>query len=155
MSKSIILGIDPGIKGALAVIEDGCVTKILDMPMSRIDGRPFIEGSILFRWISDLPKTTQVWMEYIVPYPRQNVKSTFTQARMVGSVEAILYAADFKSINYVRPKEWQSASDKKGHDKKESIVRAKELFKQSAELFTTDGRAEAALIGFYGIINKE
>lgn len=142
----LILGIDPGHTGAVALIDsEGNLLEIWDTPLigKEYDIRGM--GNILR---DNLPHGCAIELQHAMP--RQGVTSTFTTGYGYGLWTAFLYAYGIKH-DVVRAQDWKKALGiPAGSDKSESVAAAQRLF-PSGE-FTgpkggiKDGRADAALI---------
>jgi crossover junction endodeoxyribonuclease RuvC len=144
----MILGIDPGKSGALAIV-DGSTVAVHDVPC--IGGKPdFTAWAKL--WMIHLPWASHVWIEDVHSMPKQGVSSTFDFGRSYGFVIGLV-AASGTPYSFVRPQEWRkTAGLVNGAAKGASRLRAKQLW-PSVDYFDRakdDGRAEAALIAFHG-----
>jgi crossover junction endodeoxyribonuclease RuvC len=150
-----VIGIDPGLKGAIALIRSGDLIDALDMPLldGQVDGAVICEFIRRQGFILGLHHTVpQVWIEKVHSMPKQGVTSVFTFGQAYGIAIGAAQASG-ATINYARPQEW------KGHfglsaDKKESSALARDLFPDHLDRFKRvkdNGRAEAALIALYGL----
>lgn len=137
-----IVGIDPGLTGALALLhEEGL--DVADMPV--VDGRvnPYGLTEILVGWGA----VDQVVVESQQAYPRQGVSSSFRTGVGYGAVLGVLAVLQRRLVHVTAGK-WTNdlrvGSDKDAHRR-----RAMELFPEHASLFARkkdDGRADAVLI---------
>lgn len=141
---TMILGIDPGRKGALALLdsETGRVA-CTDMPETTAALHDFIAG---------LPIIHCAWLEQLHAGPVMGSKSV---AAMFESYGVLKGALAWRSIpiNTVRPSVWKQKLNCPA-DKGGAIRRAAEIFPDDAHqwpLKKHDGRAEAALIAWYGL----
>ncbi len=91
----MIVAIDPGISGGLAVIHDN-----LD-----IEAQPFDENKYL-KILRTIPPGTEVHIEKVSSMPGQGVKSMFTFGRNFGWCEGVCRANNL-SVVHVPPKQWQ------------------------------------------------
>jgi crossover junction endodeoxyribonuclease RuvC len=155
---SFVIGIDPGISGAIAVFEDGKLDAVIDMPTLELDS-----GKTKKRHISaiGLVRILETWMlvsdgqahvvtERVHARPGQGVSSMFNFGRSTGIIEGVVAAMHFPST-YVTPAAWTKAVGRAA-GKDASRMRAMELFPTRAELFKRakdDGRADAALIAYW------
>jgi hypothetical protein len=172
------LGIDPGIKGAIAVIsESGELAQCESFPtvkektpkgrnMSRTDLKRLKE---LFLELSKLGKV-HITIEKPILMPGQNVSSTFNNGKSHGIVLTLLevYFPD-SVVDIISCKEWQDElidnrtvieskirRDRRKALKMDSIAKAIELFpdahfkKSSKSKVDSDGMTDAALIAYYG-----
>jgi Holliday junction resolvasome RuvABC endonuclease subunit len=135
----ITIGIDPGVNGAIAWIQDGkpCVEK---MPETLADLWDLVV-SIKFG------NECQAYIEAVHSSPQQGVKSAFTFGQGYGRLEMALTAAGIP-FERVSPQKWQKAMGclTKG-DKNVSKRKAQEMFPQ---LKITHATADALLIAEYG-----
>lgn len=154
----IILGIDPGKTGAVATFgENGKLFRVNDMPMIEVlisgKPRPVQDASALADMIDGLAgETTHAFVEHVQAMPRDGGVGAFSFGQGFGQIIGIL-AAYRIPYTLVRPAAWKK---KMGltTDKGLSRITATRLFPEHAHLFRFvkhDGRAEAALIGLYGI----
>lgn len=153
----MILGIDPGLDGALALYQPsvGTIHEILDMPTfslkrGKTNKREIdLDGVVQFL-TTHREGISTAFIELVGPMPQQGVVSTYQFGRGVGQLEGILAAMEF-NVAYLTPQKWQAHSKmRKGKDG--SIKRARELFPDSTTLFTKGkhGRSDAALIAWVG-----
>lgn len=152
----MIVGIDPGASGAIAFFDPKAGTlDVHDMPVMEIERsgktKREISPTLLANILHDDFGHNIVWIEKVGAMPGQGVSSMFQFGRGVGMIEGVI-AAEGLSLNYVTPQAWQKAVGVRG-GKDGSRLRAVELFPKYANLFARkkdDGRAEAALIAWYG-----
>lgn len=166
MSRAI-LGIDPGLHGALARYwpETGRL-QILDIPTLDVGKKGsrklVVDEYALARLVDDWAGVVDcAWLEQVnampsIPGPdgeRRSMgsASAFNFGRTYGLIRGIL-AANFLTIHDVAPVTWKRALKVTG-DKDHARLRASALFPRHAELWPRkrdDGRAEAAMIALYG-----
>jgi crossover junction endodeoxyribonuclease RuvC len=110
---SMIVGIDPGIDGAIAVLVHHGDVRIYDMPSCTKDrgkGRQ-VDALALARLFMVLPEEPDmVVCEKVASTPQMGVTSAFSFGRSVGVVEGIL-AARMWPVMYVRPQQDGSGPD--------------------------------------------
>ncbi len=140
----IILGIDPGVQGALALFDRG-------------------ENRVT---VHDMPDTTDTLSELVASFPRVagcmiekpfypkviGTKNVAKIAEAYGRIKAVLFFHGI-AIREVAPKDWKAALNL-SDSKAASRQRAGEFFPDDAHqwrLAKHDGRAEAALIAWYGL----
>ena len=153
----IILGIDPGLSGALAFIdtEEGVVT-IHDMPVVEIvrNGKEKREVSahLVADIVSGCPKQiAAAYVERVGGMTGQGVTSVFSFGRSAGILEGVLAACGVP-YTLVPPQTWQKAVGIRG-GKDGSREQAMQRFPNQSSLFSRkkdDGRADATLIAVYG-----
>jgi len=155
---SLYVGIDPGLSGAIAVfdLKNGKLT-IHDMPTMEIRVGKSNKNVISERQlvtILDEPKGAVAFCEKVNAMPGQGVTSMFNFGMGFGIVRGVLAALGY-GYTLVTPAQWKK---KLGvpQGKDGSRHRAMELFPAYAELFRRkkdDGRAEAALIAYWGAVH--
>lgn len=148
-----IIGVDPGLTGALALLSGSDFVAVVDMPTLRIGKRTVIDhygvARIVDGWMGG-PKLT-AWVEYVASSPQMGRASAFNFGQGFGVVIGVL-AANFIPINMVTPPSWKTAMKARG-EKDESRARAQTIWPAYSGLFSRvkdHGRADAALIGLYG-----
>lgn len=151
----IVAGIDPGKTGALSILYDNGVVRSFDVPMIKLKGK---EKPAWSEWASgwstalDMLGPDMIMIEDISARPGQGVTSMFTFGRTLGFAHALATSAK-APIHFVTPSVWKGKLGLLNSDKNASREKARTLFPRSAELFNLvkhDGRAEAALLAYYG-----
>jgi crossover junction endodeoxyribonuclease RuvC len=150
------LGIDPGIRGGLAVVNDGNGVGILidaiDIPTVGSGARERVDVLAVRDWIQRLePSFTLI--ERAQAMPRQGASSGFKFGRATGSLEATVVLCEIP-LEIIEPVTWKRFWRLPAKDKEHSRQRALELFPTAHALLARKrdhGRAEAALIALYGI----
>ena len=107
----IIFGIDPGVSGAISVLENKKIIEIFDMP-TMIDGKKNkrqINGSevtnIIKKRLND-GKEVIVVVEHVNAMPGQGVTSMFNFGQSFGVIKGICSALSLP-IYFVRPTKWK------------------------------------------------
>ena len=153
----IILGIDPGLTGALVFYNTADRTvSVHDMPTVAVTrnnkSKNEVSPMMVANVISEMPdKIVAAYLERVNAMPGQGVSSVFSFGRSSGIIEGVLAAFDIPTT-LVIPQKWQKAMDVRG-GKDGSRERAMQLLPASADQFKLkkhDGRADAALIAIYG-----
>tara|TARA_B100000287_G_C20084309_1_gene563694 strand:- start:14 stop:508 length:495 start_codon:yes stop_codon:yes gene_type:complete len=109
----LIIGIDPGISGAICFFENDEVKEVIDMP-SMADGKKNkrqINGQQIFNEISsrikNIPiKEIRVVIEQVSAMPGQGVTSMFNFGQSFGVLKGICSAMQL-SMHFVRPAKWK------------------------------------------------
>ena len=146
------VGIDPGSKGALAIIDsEGDVADIIDLSN---DVGPYV--NLCYRFGEEYFRDYYVAVEDVCGRPGQSCAANTTFMKLAGYAELL---GSFMSTEYlkVKPQTWKkyfgliSKGLTKTQRKHLSIELAKELFPSVALQLTAskDGRAEALLIAEY------
>jgi len=150
---TLIVGIDPGLTGAVAVLDPaGELERLADLPVIR-DGRlAWVNGgalqSILMEVLQGRPARAIV--ERVSAMPRQGVASAFTFGVTFGSILAVLQARCI-AIELVTAAVWKRGLGLSS-DKRASLDKARLLY-PGAELRLAkhEGRAEALLLAHYAL----
>ena len=157
----MIIGIDPGLNGAIAMFDEhtGKILNIIDMPVeskatkgNRIDARELLQIIDMIRTHAEtFGIATGVVIEMVNAMPKQGVTSSFNFGEGYGVLRCAVSTTDWPIV-YVSPNKWKKALGLTGKDKSYSITKAKELMPDAAQFLTLkkhDGRAEAALIAYW------
>ena len=147
-----ILGIDPGIHGALALVEivDGAapqLVNVLDVPVIGAGAKERVNTMLVRDWLAQR-NPDHALIERAGSMPKQGVASTFKYARAVGSLETVVACSDIP-YSIIEPAVWKRFHHLTGKDKETARQRALQLFPNAHALFARKKdhqRAEAALI---------
>ena len=147
----IVMSIDPGLSGALAVFIDDVLIDVVDMPTHELTRNGKAKRQVA---ASDLAgiftqhDPRHVIVEKVSAMPGQGVTSMFSFGRSLGVVEGIIAAYNIP-VTYVTPGVWTKGIGR-GAGKDASRSRACELYPSQQQRFARvkdDGRADAVLIG--------
>jgi crossover junction endodeoxyribonuclease RuvC len=151
----MIVGIDPGLSGAIALYDGVNGTlEVHDMPVVEMLRNGKKKREVVAALVADLVAgrgITAAYLERVGAMPGQGVTSMFSLGRSVGIIEGVLGAYEIP-VTIVPPKTWQKALDVRD-GKDGARERAMALFPQHSAQFKRvkdDGRADATLIAFYG-----
>jgi crossover junction endodeoxyribonuclease RuvC len=154
---TVILGVDPGIRGGLAIVAIGanavpCLVDAIDIPVAGVGANERVDGFAIRNWIvKHAPRHALV--ERAQAMPKQGASSGFKYGRAVGAIEAVIACCEIP-LTIVEPSLWKKFHGLRGGDKETSRQRALQLFPVAHALLTRKcdhGRAEAALIALYGL----
>ena len=161
----LIIGIDPGISGAICFFENGEVKDVIDMP-TMAEGKKNkrqINGRQIFNEISsrinkyDL-KNVNIIVEQVSAMPGQGVTSMFNFGQSFGIIKGICSAMQLP-IFFVRPAKWKKHFDLINSQKDSSRTKAIEMFPKVSSILSKKkdaNKAEAILIAsFYENITKK
>lgn len=151
-----IVGIDPGLSGAVAVYDrfEKKLAVAFDMPTFTTpeDGKRYIHPKELHSQLLPYALSTALCViEDVGPRPDEGVVSVFRFGFVTGAAHGVVASLNIP-IFKVRPQIWKSLMNL-DHDKNKSRLMAIEKFHASADLFRRkkdDGRAEAALLAVFG-----
>ena len=154
----LIIGIDPGISGAICFFENGEVKNIIDMP-SMAEGKKNkrqINGNQLFNEITNNIKNISksnicVVVEQVSAMPGQGVTSMFNFGQSFGVIKGICSAMQLP-IYFVRPAKWKKYFNLIKTEKEASRTKAIEIFPYISSKLSKkkdSNKAEAILIASY------
>ncbi len=160
----LIIGIDPGITGAICFFENGELKDVIDMPTmaSGNKNKKQINGSQVFNEISFRAKkhkseNISVIVEQVSAMPGQGVTSMFNFGQSFGVIKGVCAAMQLP-IYFVRPAKWKKYFDLINSQKDSSRVRAIEMFPKFSAMLSRkkdSNKADAILIANYHINNQE
>lgn len=162
MNAPYILGIDPGLSGALAVVEITTqrLVEIKRMPVSVVNKQNRLNGADLAAWVGLLSNLQRIHFTYIEDvHSRPRQAGQFQFGLNTGILHGLLYA-NFIPFATVSPMKWKAhygirrtGGETKADKKSEARELAMQLWPDMAHEFKRvkdDGAAEAALIALYG-----
>ena len=153
-----IIGIDPGISGALCFMEHGKIIDVIDMP-SMADGKKSkkqVNGSQVVNEIKRYTKDkkiedVKVIIEHVSAMPGQGVTSMFNFGQSFGILKGICSAMQL-SVYFVRPAKWKKYFNLINSEKDASRTRAIEIFPYYSSHLSRkkdSNKADAILIASY------
>jgi crossover junction endodeoxyribonuclease RuvC len=152
----IVCGIDPGIRGGLAVVDSadgvGVLVDAIDILVVGAGAKERVDVAAIRDWI-DRFKPALVLIERAQAMPHQGGSSGFKYGRSVGALEAAVVLSAIP-LEIVEPSAWKRYWHLPGKDKERARQRALELFPNAHALLARKmdhGRAESALLALYGI----
>ena len=130
----IIIGIDPGISGAICFFEDGKVTDIVEMP-NMAEGKKNkrqVNGAQIYNEISSRIKNfnkedIKVVIEQVSAMPGQGVTSMFNFGQSFGILKGICSAMQL-STYFIRPAKWKKYFNLINSEKDASRTKAIQIF---------------------------
>jgi crossover junction endodeoxyribonuclease RuvC len=146
VSVTRIIGCDPGITGALALLHNQSVVHLADMPI--IDGQ--VDCYTLTALLADWGAVDRVVVEVQQAMPRQGVSSTFRTGANYGRILGVLAALE-RPVTHVRASVWTQAL-RVGPDKNAHRRRCQDEWPYIAGQYARvkdDGRADACLIALW------
>ncbi len=161
MGIDVIVGVDPGLSGAICfMLSDGTYESVHDIPiMAKGKGKSRVKNQInapaLAKLIQnelmnmDGIRMAKVYLERVSSMPGQGVASVFSLGDTAGALRGIIGALGIP-MELVAPQVWKKYY-RLGKDKEISRAKAIELYPQAPlELKRFHNRAEAILIARYG-----
>jgi len=162
----LIIGIDPGISGAICFFEDGEVKEIIDMPVMA-DGKknkrqingPQVYNEILKRINKFQKKDIIVVIEQVSAMPGQGVTSMFNFGQSFGVLKGICSAMQL-SMFFIRPAKWKKYFGLIKTEKDASRTKVIEIFPYISSQLSRkkdSNKADAILIAsfFYNTYKKQ
>ena len=153
-----IIGIDPGISGAICFFEDGKILDVIEMP-SMAEGKKNkrqVNGAQIYNEIKKRVKIVQrgkicVVIEQVSAMPGQGVTSMFNFGQSFGVVKGICAAMQIP-MHLVRPAKWKKYFNLLKTEKEASRTKAIEIFPQIAHMLSKKkdvNKADAILIASF------
>ena len=154
----IIVGIDPGISGALCFFSNGNVIDVIDMP-TMAEGKKSkkqVNGRQIFNEILNIKNTfaghkINVVVEQVSAMPGQGVTSMFNFGQSFGVIKGICSAMELP-IFYVRPAKWKKYFNLINAEKDASRTKVIEMFPKISQKMSRkkdNNKADAILIAKY------
>jgi len=154
----IIFGIDPGVSGAISILENKKVIEVFEMP-TMIDGKKNkkqVNGSQLTNIIKEKlneykEKEFVVVVEHVNAMPGQGVTSMFNFGQSFGVIKGICSALSLP-IYFVRPIKWKKYFNLIKTNKDASRTKVIEIYPQISDKISRkkdSNKADAILIARY------
>ena len=127
-----IIGIDPGLSGAIAILENNKVSNIFDIPVmteGKKNKRQLNSALLvnLLRENIDKEEEVAVVVEQVNAMPGQGVTSMFNFGQTFGAIKGICAALEFP-IYFVRPSKWKKHFELINSSKDSSRTKAIEMY---------------------------
>ena len=130
----IIIGIDPGIKGAICILKDGKILDVFDMPIMPVGkkNKSQVNGSQIYNeikkaTINEEKTNIQVVIEEVSAMPGQGVTSIFNFGQSFGVLKGIFSAMQIP-MDFVSPVKWKKHFNLINTQKDSSRTKAIEFF---------------------------
>jgi crossover junction endodeoxyribonuclease RuvC len=151
LSIMSIVGIDPGLHGAVAILDPEAGTlSTFAMPTYRRGEKNYVDavrlaGALRNRGI------THGFIEDVFAMPDQGVVSMFTFGEGKGVLRGVLAGLEIEEV-MVTPAKWK-ADLRTSADKKHTKLLARRLFPDCGKQLSSEGKCEAALIALWGVLS--
>ena len=151
-----IIGIDPGLSGGIAILDDLKISDIFDMPIMS-EGKKNKNQLNSAQLVNILNKhvlkkeNTFVIVEQVSAMPGQGVTSMFNFGQTIGSIKGICAALGLP-IFYVRPAKWKKHFELINSSKDASRTKVIEMYPSISPRLTKKkdvNKADAILIARY------
>ena len=160
----IIVGIDPGIAGAICFFYNGKVIDVIDMPTmaegkknkKQVNGRQIYNEIMLIK-NKFMNEKMSVIVEQVSAMPGQGVTSMFNFGQSFGVLKGVCAAMQLP-IFFVRPAKWKKYYDLINSQKDSSRVKAIEMFPKFSSMLSRKkdtNKADAILIANYHLNSQE
>jgi len=157
----IIVGIDPGVSGAISIIRDGKISMIYDMPIM-LDGTKSKRqinaaelANIFFQ--EKIGEDDKIILESVSAMPGQGVTGMFSFGQSFGVIKGVCAALKLP-LHLVRPVKWKKHYNLLSSEKDASRTKVIEMYPYIAPMVSRkkdSNKADAILIGMYFYENLE
>ena len=151
-----VIGIDPGLSGAIAIMEDKKVLKTYDMPVMA-EGKKNkrqLNSALLVSLLKEnivSHEEVAVVVEQVNAMPGQGVTSMFNFGQTFGAIKGVCAALDLP-IFFVRPSKWKKHFELINSSKDSSRTKAIEMYPKLSNQLTKKkdvNKSDAILIARY------
>src|SRR5262249_30948717 len=123
-----ILGVDPGIRGGLAIVlvNDGTAPTLIDaidIPVAGVGAKERVDVLAIRTWIR-LHQPDRAVIERAQAMPKQGASSGFKYGRAVGAIEGALACCEVP-MEIIEPTKWKKAHHLRGGDKESGRQRSR------------------------------
>jgi crossover junction endodeoxyribonuclease RuvC len=152
-----VIGIDPGLSGALAMYNENGLQDVYEIPTAKSTGRgrEVLWAELNEQWNYRFLFAEHTFLEKVMSRPGEGVSSAFKFGLVYGGLIGMNTAKKIP-LTMVTPGVWMKEMGVGRGSKEASVIRAEQLFPGHSGLFRgpkggkKDGAAEAALISKYG-----
>jgi len=160
----LIIGIDPGIKGAICILKDGNILNVFDMPIMPVGkkNKSQVNGSQIYNEIqkailNEDKKDIKVVIEQVSAMPGQGVTSMFNFGQSFGVLKGIFSAMQIP-MDFVSPVKWKRYYNLINTRKDSSRTKAIEFFPYISSKLSRkkdSNKADAILIASFYYQNQK
>ena len=152
----MIFGIDPGVSGAISILENKKIIEVYDMP-TMIDGKKNkkqVNGSQvanIFKEKIDSKREISVVVEHVNAMPGQGVTSMFNFGQSFGVIKGVCSALSLP-IYFIRPTKWKKHFNLINTNKDASRTKVIEIYPEISSKLSRkkdSNKADAILIARY------
>lgn len=161
----MVIGIDPGLTGAVALIDGDQYVAVWDMPVvEKTHGKGKIVNAYLLAdilleakldYIDPTGELAVAVVEQVSAMPGQGVTSMFGFGHSAGVIDGVLGALGIRHAK-VLPRTWKRSAGLVGREKDASRTKAIELYPEARHMLQRKkdcGRADAILIAQWGEVH--
>jgi crossover junction endodeoxyribonuclease RuvC len=120
------MGIDPGLSGAVVILEDGQPIEWMRMPTYMMGKSNRVNGAALASFINGSEIELAI-IEQVHAMPKQGVTSMFTFGHACGTVMGVIGALEIP-VASITPQEWKKRAGLVGKDKDAARSKALEIW---------------------------
>ena len=149
----MIIGIDPGLDGGIAIIQGSHIELLETIPTETKGG--FIKRQVDAQKLSNILRVYPnlvCYLEGVASRPGQGVASVFSFGDTYGAIRGVLGALNIP-VYTVSPSKWKKALEVSS--KEDSLKASKDLFPSVQFKKKDHNIAEALLIAYYGQKERE
>lgn len=154
--SGLIVGIDPGVSGAIVAVRGREIVTCQDMPTVAVRGKNIVDAAGVVMVLEVLAHQTEIAiLEHVQGVQQAGATSAFTFGRGFGVIEGVLAGLGVRH-ELVRPQRW-TKDLRVTRDKGDHRRAAMRLWPGSRDLFARakdDGRADAALLCHWWTFQK-
>lgn len=153
----MIIGIDPGVTGAVAFLSDELkLLAVFDLPVMTTGKKQQINPYELLRILAkEETGTTVVYLEQVSAMPGQGVSSTFGFGVSFGIIQGVVAGLGLPLV-MITPATWKRRAGLLGKEKDATRTKMQQLFPQAPLGRKKDiGRADAIAIALYSNLEKD
>ena len=160
----IIIGIDPGIKGAICILKDGKILDVFDMPIMPVGkkNKSQVNGSQIYNEIkkatvNEEKTNIKAVIEQVSAMPGQGVTSMFNFGQSFGVLKGIFSAMQIP-MDFVSPVKWKKHFNLINTQKDSSRTKAIEFFPYISHKLSRKkdaNKADAILIASFYYKNQK
>ncbi len=148
----MIIGIDPGVSGAIVILDNGYPIDWALMPTHQVGNHKRVDPVKLLTFLDiDVP-IENIYIEQVGAMPGQGVTSMFSFGHSVGTVVGVVASLCHEPI-FVTPQKWKKSADLIGKGKDSSRILCKKMWPE-CKIFDLKIKgqafADAALIAYFG-----
>ena len=151
-----VIGIDPGLNGAIAVLQENRVKEIFDVPVmpEGKKNKRQLNSAQLVKLLKDIVSNNEevvVIVENVSAMPGQGVTSMFNFGQTFGAIKGICAALGLP-IFFVRPAKWKKHFDLINSQKDSSRTKVIQMFPKISSLLKRKkdaNKADAILIASF------
>ena len=148
----IKIGIDPGVSGAIAFLNDDSLEGVFDMPVMALSGKKQqVNAPKLAEIIgTGSPRANEAYVEQVHSMPGQGVSGMFNFGVSYGVIQGVLAALQIPMV-LVSPAVWKRRAGLTGKPKDAARTLAQQLYPAAPLGQKKDvGRADSILIARFG-----